>query len=52
MAESKLVTVLRCAEADLYDFIVNWMDLNPETADVPAAQTWREIVQVLSEGEK
>jgi len=41
----ELLQVIKCAEADLYDFVTNWMDLDIKTATVPAAQSWRELLQ-------
>ncbi len=47
-----LLAVCKRAELDLYDFITNWLDLDPEEADVPAAHTWRECKAVIAKAEK
>jgi len=43
----KVMSLLRCAEMDLFGLISDYMDLDPETADIPQAQTWREIKEYL-----
>ena len=45
--EAKIETILNCAEADLYNFIVDYLDDDPEESEAPAAQTWREIREIL-----
>ena len=51
--KSRIITVLKCAEADLYGCILDHMDLDPlgERGE-PAVDTYQDIVAILKELEE
>jgi len=48
---SELLLAARCAEADLHGFVLDYLDLDPETSDHPAVLTCRELKQAIANAE-
>jgi hypothetical protein len=50
-AAPDLFQAAKCAEADLYGFVCDHLDDDPETSEHPAAQSWRDLKAAIAKAE-
>ena len=51
-AAPKLLDACKCAEADLFGMVSDYLDVDTETSDEPQAKTIRELQAAIAEAEK